>query len=176
MQWEDAPRRGWGWGEPRGPGRIQAVLAPRPGASKPALTSFLPGGGVCTPTPTNSCSQGSRCPAMHPHTHTPETHTNTRALAHASLCAASPTCRAAAGPADSGMQRSAPAPEQRLDLPPLTGLRVGPAIGWGWPGAGARARTPRAARPAPRPPPSWGRGRGFQQSWRDRIDAHANWC
>lgn len=77
------------------------------------------------------CSQSTHWPALHPRTHTPrpETHTGTRARSHTP-----PTCRAASGPADSGMLGSAPALERRLGRPRAAASGSGrrtPAAGLG---------------------------------------------
>ena len=148
------PLAAGGGGESPG-GRGGSRRSPPPRGLK-ASAHLLPAAGCAPPDRpirAHRARAAPQCTRTHTHTH-PETHMNTRALAHTSLCSASPTCRAAADPADSGMQRSAPALEQRLGLPTLvasgSGRRsAGAGLGRGLePGLPRRPAPPRGLRPA----------------------------
>lgn len=143
------PAPAWG---PQGP---RSPLPPLPAGCAPSHRFVLTG----------------HAPAGAAPAHTPPKHTRTRALAHASLCAAPPTCRAAA--ARAGLGRWAPGEHGNPDCTGLP-LRPGipPVLAWG---GGSSSDSRAAARPAPRPPPIWGQRRGLQWSGRARIAAQANW-
>lgn len=143
------PAPAWG---PQGP---RSPLPPLPAGCAPSHRFVLTG----------------HAPAGAAPAHTPPKHTRTRALAHASLCAAPPTCRAAA--ARAGLGRWAPREHGNPDCTGLP-LRPGipPVLAWG---GGSSSDSRAAARPAPRPPPIWGQRRGLQRSGRARIAAQANW-
>lgn len=168
---EGAPGRGVGMGVGSSPGSGG-------GSSKPPTpASGLKARAHLLPPPPAGCAPAHRF-ALTGHAlasaapaHTPPKHTRTRALAHASLCAAPPTCRGAA--ARAGLARR----ERRgHGNPGCTGLRLGPGIplGLAW-GGGSSSDSPTAAPPAPRPPPIWGQRRGLQRGGRARVAAQANW-
>lgn len=127
--------------------RTPGAQADPPGLHPPELKAsihpLLPG--LRDVYPPHPCSQW---PALHPHTHPRNTHMSTRALAHASLRAAPPTCRAAAGRAGLRDAGAAPALDRRTGpgQPPPA-----PAAAWLGPawGGGSSWDSPAAARPAP---------------------------
>lgn len=141
VQWEEAPRRGEGWGRARGPGRIAEVTPP--GAPRPALTSFLPAAGCAPPHPPTVLPEHALARAAPAHTHPPprNTHWNPRALAHASYL---PRSLGSSGLGDAGLGART---GTEAGAAPRCGLGLRPENACGRPGAGARARTPR--RPAP---------------------------
>lgn len=168
---EGAPGRGVGMGVGSSPGGGG-------GSSKPPTpASGLKARAHLLPPPPAGCAPGHRfaltghAPAGAAPAHTPPKHTRTRALAHASLCAAPPTCRGGAAPA--GLARRAP---RGHGNPGCTGLRLRPGIpvGLAW-GGGSSLDSRAAAPPAPRPPPIWGQRRGLQRGGRARVAAQANW-
>lgn len=66
VQWEEAPRRGEGWGRAQGPGRMAEV--PAPWGPKASAHLLPPGCGMRTPTPTDCAPRartGPRCTRAH---------------------------------------------------------------------------------------------------------------